>query len=131
MPRSLTPVNATDTTVTLSWMPPNMTNGIITEYQIQYKIRNSNSSLSNISLLPNATMIYTVTGLLSSNEYEFRVRASTRVGYGLDDIVFYSTTSKFSGNLLFLNVKCIHFKMNIACIGVTSSPCAYRSTPIV
>ena len=39
-PRSLMIVDVTDTTVTLSWMPPDPPNGIITNYRVQYSISN-------------------------------------------------------------------------------------------
>ena len=79
-PRSLMVVNITDTTVTLSWMPPNPPNGIIIGYQVQYR-RDNSSDL--ISLDTNDTSLnYTVTGLTNNVDYVFSVRAYTAVGYG-------------------------------------------------
>ena len=90
----MTAVNVTDTTVTLSWMTPSVTNGVIINYQIQYKIAYSDdqyTSLNNITLLN-----YTVTELLSYTEYEFRVAASTRVGFGdPTNSIFNFTARKF------------------------------------
>ena len=85
--------NVTDTTVTLSWMEPDVTNGIIISYQIEYRIASSNQSYDS----QNTTSLnYTVTGLSSNAEYEFRVAAATRVGFGdPTDSIFHFTTSKF------------------------------------
>ena len=79
-PRLLNVENITDTTVTLSWMPPDSPNGIITGYQMQYSRDNSSDT---VSLNTNDTALnYTVTGLTNDVEYVFIVRASTAVGYG-------------------------------------------------
>ena len=78
-PRSLTIVNTTDSTVTLSWMPPDPPNGIITQYELQYRrVGGSYTSLQPL----NTDLTRTVTGLTSGTQYEFRVRARTTVGYG-------------------------------------------------
>ena len=74
-------VSITNTTVSLSWMPPDTPNGIITQYQLQY--RRSDSSTNIISLnVTNDTLTYTVTGLSNNTEYLFTVRAFTVVGHG-------------------------------------------------
>ena len=73
-------ISITDATMTLSWMPPEMPNGIITQYQMEYRSVNSSDFISlNIS---NSILTYTVTGLTSNTEYVFRVRAFTVVGHG-------------------------------------------------
>ena len=79
-PRSLMIVDITDTTVTLSWMPPDPPNGIIRSYRVQY--RRSDSSSSNYNSFDTNTndLTYTVTGLSTNTEYNFRVRADTVVG---------------------------------------------------
>ena len=79
-PRSLMIVDVTDTTVILSWMPPDSPNGIITRYQVQYRIANSNDTYGNNEVTTDLT--YTVNGLTTNTEYEFRVRAFTVVGRG-------------------------------------------------
>ena len=82
-PRSLMIVNVTDTTVTLSWNIPSIPNGIITQYQVQYRIANSNNTYGNNEVNTATTdLTYTVTGLNTKTEYEFRVRARTVVGRG-------------------------------------------------
>ena len=78
-PRSLTIVNTTDSTVTLSWMPPDPPNGIITQYQLQYRrVGGSYTSLQPL----NTDLTRTVTGLTSGTQYEFRLRARTTAGFG-------------------------------------------------
>ena len=77
-PRSLMLEDVTDTTVTLSWMPPDPPNGIIKSYRVQYK-RSDRSSYSSIDTM-NTDLTYTVTGLTINTEYVFRVRADTLVG---------------------------------------------------
>ena len=70
-------VDVTDTTVTLSWMSPDPPNGIIRNYGIQYSI----SDRDYTSISTNTTVLtYTVTGLSTNTEYDFRVRANTVVG---------------------------------------------------
>ena len=73
-------ISNTDATVTLSWMPPEMPRGIITQYQMEYRSCNNSDFISlNIT---NSILTYTVTGLTSNTEYVFRVRAFTVVGHG-------------------------------------------------
>ena len=92
-PRSLMIVDVTDTTLTLSWLLPAMANGIITQYQVQY--RRSDSSDGYISVNISPTLTYTVTGLNTGTEYNFRVRARTGYGRGPNsDIV-----TAFAGKL--------------------------------
>ena len=73
-------VDVTDTTVTLSWMPPDPPNGIITQYQIQYRRTSSGGSFGNNQMTTDLT--YTVTGLMTGTQYDLRVRAFTVVGRG-------------------------------------------------
>ena len=79
-PRSLMVVDVTETTVTLSWMSPDPPNGIITNYQVQYRRSDSSSpDYTSVDTMTN-DLTYTVTGLSTNTEYDFRVRADTVVG---------------------------------------------------
>ena len=78
-PRSLMVVDVTNTTVTLSWMLPNLPKGISTQYQVQYK-RTGGGSFGNNQVITDLT--FTVTGLITDTQYDFRVRAFTVVGRG-------------------------------------------------
>ena len=73
-------VDVTDTTVTLSWMTPDPPNGIITQYQVQYRRISSGGSFGNNQMTTDLT--YTVTGLMTGTQYDFRVRAFSVVGRG-------------------------------------------------
>lgn len=73
-----------DNSATISWMSPNPPNGVnvITGYRVQYR-RIGDSSYTGINHTEAANLIYTITGLmLSNNEYECRVSAFTVVGEG-------------------------------------------------
>ena len=72
-------VTSTLTTVILSWMPPESPNGIIIRYQVRFRIRGSGDSLTD---RVTTDLTYTVTGLMTNTEYQFRVRATTAIGYG-------------------------------------------------
>ena len=97
VPRSLTSVDATDANVTLQWMDPDMPNGVITRYQVEYRAAFTNQPFVSL----NATSLtYMVTGLSPFTVYDFRVAAATRVGLGpYTDVVTIFTTGKFPGNL--------------------------------
>ena len=64
--------------VTLKWMPPETTNGIITQYSIQYGETIINNFGNNILNM----MIGTIEGLSPDTEYVLQLRAYTRVGAG-------------------------------------------------
>ena len=101
VPRLLTVINATDNAVTLSWMEPNVSNGIITIYQIQYGLAGGGDQQL---VLQNVTSLsYTVTGLMSNTPYRFRVAAATRVGLGsyTNYTNSYTTGKLLRGSLYF------------------------------
>ena len=76
-PRSLKVVNVSDTTVTLSWMSPDPPNGIIRNYQVQYRtIASGNDRYTSMNTMTD-DLTYTVTKLMTGIEYDFRVRAHT------------------------------------------------------
>ena len=96
-------VEVTDTTVTVSWMPPSMPNGIITNYRVQFPRIGSSGNIVRDTM--NNISMYTVTGLASNTEYTFEVRAFTRVGSGpfSDDTVTVHT-SKLLVSTVVLNI---------------------------
>jgi len=82
-PRSLTVDKVTDTTVTLSWIIPDPTNGEITQYELQYK---SCADIGYNALQPlNNAVTRMVAGLSNNTEYCFRVRAYSIVSLGPGD----------------------------------------------
>ena len=80
-PKSLMIVSITNTTVSLSWMPPDTPIGIITQYQLQYRRSDNTTNITSLNIA-NDNLTYTVTGLSSNTEYVFTVRAFTAVGHG-------------------------------------------------
>ena len=77
-------------------MPPEMPNGVITQYQLQYRRSDSNSDLISLNVT-NADLTYIVTGLSSDTEYVFRVRAFTVVGHGNTSNVITAHLGKLHG----------------------------------
>ena len=88
--------DVTDTTVTLSWMPPETPNGIITNYRVQNRRNDSKNSGYNSSDTMNNILIYTVTGLTTNILYNFRVRADTVVGRSDPSNVVTALVGKFN-----------------------------------
>ena len=84
--------------MTLSWMEPDMSNGVITRYQVEYRVASTDQSSI---LLQNFTLSTgTVTGLSPYTEYIFRVAAATRVGLGnYTAFITNYTTGKFSNHI--------------------------------
>ena len=74
-PCSLEVVSITTSSVTLHWMPPEATNGVITHYSIQYDD-------TAINTFGNNTFMGTVEELSPDTEYELKLRAHTSVGAG-------------------------------------------------
>ena len=89
--------DVTDTTVTLSWMMPDPPNGIITQYQVQYRISNG-GFFGNNQVTTDLTD--TVTGLMTGTQYDFRVRAFTVVGRGPPSNVVTALVGKLKYVLL-------------------------------
>ena len=76
-PRFLLADTIQSTFVTLSWMSPDIPNGIIIQYEVQYSV-NSTASLVNLT----DTLMGTVEGLSPGIMYTLQIRAYTRVGAG-------------------------------------------------
>ena len=99
-PRSLMIVDVIDTTVTLSWMSPVSPNGIIINYRVQYKRSDSSSPDYNSIDTMTADLTYTVTGLTTNIEYDFRVRADTRAGHSDPSNVVTTFVGKLTISIL-------------------------------
>ena len=89
----------TYTTVTLSWMPPIMPNGVLIRYDLEYK-EEGDEIFSRIIPFTSG-LSHTITELTPSTTYQFRVAAVTIVGRGPYSInVTNSTLSKFIMNFI-------------------------------
>ena len=79
-PRSLMFNHITYTTITVSWMPPLMPNGLITRYDLEYKELNDTFFTRRF---PSANRRnYTITDLTPDTLYVIRIAAVTVVGRG-------------------------------------------------
>ena len=80
-------VNITDTTVILSWLPPDPPNGVILHYLLEYRINGSSEDFTVVNI--SATnQIHTITELMISSQYRFMLTAFTVVGRGNSSIIF-------------------------------------------
>ena len=61
--------------MTLQWSPPEIINGVITRYSIQL-------NGTNIGILSNILLMYTIEGLSPDTVYDLQLRAHTVVGAG-------------------------------------------------
>ena len=61
--------------LTLQWMPPEVSNGVITQYSIQL-------NGTDISILSNNELMFTTEGLSPDTVYVLQVRAHTGAGAG-------------------------------------------------
>ena len=79
-PCSLKADSIATSSVTLQWMPPKTTNGVITQYSIQY----GDTVINNFGNKVNTseTIFGAVEGLSPDTEYELNLRAHTSVGVG-------------------------------------------------
>ena len=93
-PRMLIVNAITYTTVTLSWMPPMMPNGILIQYDLEYT-EEGNTLFSRI-FLSFSQRSHTITELTPGTTYQFRVAAVTIVGRGpYATTIDRTTLSKF------------------------------------
>ena len=81
-PKLLIIVSITNTTMSLSWMPPDKPNGIITRYELQYWRSDDSTNITSMNINNADLTSYTVTGLSSNTEYVFTMIAFTVVGRG-------------------------------------------------
>lgn len=102
-------VDINDTTVTLSWMPPDLPNGIITQYQVQFRQNDS----SNFTSVDTFNPYVTLNGLTSNTQYIFQVTAFTAAGRGPSSNTASALTSKF---LYECSRECLHLEQKFAAI---------------
>ena len=83
-PKNLTISNVTFTSITVTWDPPAIPNGIISMYQVQVAIINANNStLDSTTLTKEKNVTMTMfTQLMPSTRYKVTVRAFTGAGSG-------------------------------------------------
>lgn len=79
-PRNLTLIVESNTTILVTWFPPENKNGIISEYNIQV-MEGVNSSWQNINITGNATYMI-VNNLKPYTNYSFRIQARTIRDWG-------------------------------------------------
>ena len=77
--------------VTVSWNAPQNPNGIITQYEVYYRVLLGTLNLA--ATVPGNTTSVVITGLEPFTTYEFRIRAHNSVGTG-DSILEVVTTSE-------------------------------------
>ena len=83
----------TYTTVKASWLPPEMPNGVITRYDLEF--REAADLLFRRRFPTSSATSYTITGLFPSTTYQFRIAAVTVVGHGpYSSVITINTTSK-------------------------------------
>ena len=71
-------IDITYTTVTLSWMPPIMPNGILIRYDVEY--REEGDEIFSRIIPFTSELSFTITELTPNTTYQFRVAAVTIVG---------------------------------------------------
>ena len=87
--------NKTFTTITLTWQPPPVPNGVIIMYQVTY------STNGVVNTYNTTTPPVTITGLVPRTTYTFSVTAYTITGPGTPQQVQTSTADicEWSGDL--------------------------------
>ncbi|XP_072290555.1 phosphatidylinositol phosphatase PTPRQ [Eucyclogobius newberryi] len=84
-PHNVTTANMTFSSVTLTWLPPKEPNGIIVLYSIYY--RHNHTVTEQVEHMidpprPDATLSYTLTGLIGGTNYTLWMSSSTMQGDG-------------------------------------------------
>ena len=83
-PENLTISNVTFTSITVTWDPPAIPNGIISFYQVKITISNPNKSTTNKKIVEekNVLMMFITHELMPSTTYGVTVKAFTGAGSG-------------------------------------------------
>ena len=94
-------------------MSPDPPNGIIANYRVQYRRTDSSSrNYNSIDTMTNA-LTYTVTGLNTNAEYNFRVRADTVVGSSDPSNVVTAFVGKYVSNVIRIYYVCQYCYVNM------------------
>ena len=89
------------TAIIVSWNEPNVTNGIITMYEILYSLGNhtvhdDNATVISVTVTVNSSYEIIIGGLDHFTVYSVTVRAYTRIGAGKLTDTFSILTDPFS-----------------------------------
>ena len=100
------------TAITVSWVQPAVTNGIITMYEIFYSLGNRSVLDATATVVPitatvNTSYEITVGGLDPFTMYTVAVRAFTRIGAGNFTETFSILTDPFSKSCNSVNISCL------------------------
>ena len=80
--------------ISITWNPPDMSNGIIIAYEVSYRPRDSSQPDTRLNTTDLATSFTTQSDLEMGTELIFFVRAFTRVGPGSSTSVVVSTLER-------------------------------------
>ncbi len=83
-PQNLMVVNVNSTAIMVSWQPPAMPNGVITDYNVWYNqtLNCSGSLVSFSDSVAGSVLMYTFTELEEDTDYVLYVSAVTSAGEG-------------------------------------------------
>ena len=103
----------TSSVVVVTWAPPEMTGGNITQYRVSYRLRDDGSSkLVTRPTLASKRRSDSITGLSVEKFYIFEVQAYTAVGWGEKvSAEIYTSQDRNSGLIILF---CIYFVILIS-----------------
>ena len=81
-PRNVTVVDVTRGSITITWLPPDPTNGMIESYSIEVTPIDNSHMIPLITVLPMDELVYNISGLMEYINYSIIVFASTDKGQG-------------------------------------------------
>ena len=79
----MTSTVVTRASITITWLPPDPTNGIIESYSIQVTPVDNSHMIPPFDELPADEIVYNITGLMEYVNYSIVVFASTNRGIGM------------------------------------------------
>ena len=78
----MTVVDVTRGSITITWLPPDPTNGVIESYSIEVTPIDNSHMIPLITVLPMDELVYNISGLMEYINYSIIVFASTDKGQG-------------------------------------------------